>query len=127
MEMKKAISSDEPEPKTPLVNWASNDKGLLPPLKSLRTSIRHFAICLIPLDAWDDPTKCLLQKFTYGTFWELIGPDMVAREGEGFNWKADQIRMIDSVAEIGVVPYSDVIVSESCGCRSYCAGWTSRS
>jgi len=75
--MKKAMF--EPTPETSLVDWDSNDKTHLPPLQSLATSIRHFAICLGPLGAWDDPTKSLIQKFQHGTYWELIGPNMILR------------------------------------------------
>jgi hypothetical protein len=52
---------------------------------------------------------------------------MIIREGEGVNWKPDQIRMIDSVDDIDVVQYGEDFVTETCGCRSYCAGWTTRS
>jgi hypothetical protein len=113
--MKAEITVDLSKPV--FVNWQGNKKSDIPPLSELKTSVRHFALCIVPLEAWDDPTKSLVQKFAHGRFWELIGPDLRPREGECVSWKPDQVERIDAMLEVGVVSHSDDYISEQC--KSY--------
>jgi hypothetical protein len=102
----------EQNPSRPSINWDSNDKTLFPPIQKLPSFIRHFAVCLIPLDVWDDPTKSLIQRFQNGTYWELIGPDPVPREGDCVGWTEEKIRHIDAIEDIGVTAFGNFVVSE---------------
>lgn len=113
--MKSALGLQPPE--SPFIDWQSNQKSKIPSLGCLHTSIRHFALCIIPLEAWDDPTKSLRQKFQNGKFWELIGPCTRPKESECVSWNVEKIESIDSMLEVGIVSHSDKYVSEQCECR----------
>ncbi|KAF2179723.1 hypothetical protein K469DRAFT_693839 [Zopfia rhizophila CBS 207.26] len=108
--MKSALGLQPPDP--PFIDWQSNQKSNIPSLISLRTSIRHFALCIVPLEAWDDPTKSLSQKFHNGKFWELVGPDVRLKEGECVSWNVEKIESVNGIVEVGVVSHSDEYVSE---------------
>jgi hypothetical protein len=64
--IKTALGGLEDEPA--LINWDTNKIDYLPKPSIF---VRHFAVCLIPLEFWNDPTKSILQKFQSATYWEL--------------------------------------------------------
>ena len=106
------------DPKTsPSIDWQSNDKTRIPSLVSPRTSIRHFALCIVPVEVWNDPTRSLRQKFQRAKFWELLGPNTGPEKGECVTWNLEKIESIDGMIEIGVVSHSDDYVSEQCEYR----------
>lgn len=106
--MQLALRFEPPRP--PSIDWQSNNKSNIPSLDSLRTSIRHFALCVVPIEAWDAPNKLLLEKFQYAKFWEPVGPE----EGECVSWDKVKIKTIDAIMEVGVVSHNDDYISELC-------------
>jgi hypothetical protein len=78
--MKTILEFQEPKPTS--VDWQSNDKSRILPLDSQQNCVQHFALGVIPLEVWDDPTKSLTEKFQNGRFWELDGPELQPKEGD---------------------------------------------
>ncbi|CZR69584.1 uncharacterized protein PAC_19484 [Phialocephala subalpina] len=105
--IKTAVGERDDEPA--FIDWESNK---IDSLEKPSSFVRHFAVCLVPLDIWNDPTKTLLQKFQNGTYWELIGPELIPVKGNGVGWKAQKIQNIDGVLEVGLTTYDDETISQ---------------
>ena len=89
----------------------------------LETLIRSYAVCLLPLDTYLDPTIPLLKKFEGATFWgmESVGIESVQVDAAG--WSNGKIRQIDSIYRVGITTYDNDSISRSCKYLSMFA-WT---
>jgi hypothetical protein len=96
----------------PSIDWDSTGPNPIPSSKDLTTSVRHFAVCVIPLYIWNGRDKTLIQKFHEGAYWELSGPDPGPMEGDCETWVEEKIRHIDSIYEVGLITYSNDTISE---------------
>lgn len=93
------------------IDWENNKIDELPEPNSF---VRHFAVCLVPLEIWNDVTMRLSQKIHHGSFFELVGPILRPLEGDGVRWGEEKLRAIDGMLEIGLVTYDDEAVSQQC-------------
>lgn len=55
-------------------------------------------------------------KVRSASYWELIGPDLIPREGDSVGWTEEKIRGIDGILEIGMTTYDDEAISQRCKC-----------
>ncbi|KAL2013373.1 hypothetical protein VTN00DRAFT_898 [Thermoascus crustaceus] len=102
----------EEGPSTPSIDWDGNQTDNIPDDLCEINVRRHFAVCLIPIDIWTDPTYSLVRKFQAGRYWELIGPELIPKEGDCVCWDEQKIRHVDSVFEVGITTFSDGAISE---------------
>lgn len=95
----------------PFIDWEGHKTEAF---SSPFSFVRHFAICAISFHDWNNDSLTLMQKFRGGTFWELVGPDLIPREGDSVHWKEEKIETIDGVLEIGHMSFDNEAVSEQC-------------
>jgi len=89
------------------INWVSD--SIEDPHQALSFA-RHFAVCLTPLDFWNDPTRSLAHTFENATYhWELIRPDLVPNECDIIGSNIDKIRGRDGMIEVSCTTYDDAV------------------
>jgi hypothetical protein len=76
--------------------------------------IRHYAMCLFPCDVYETPGLVWREGFRSATFWELMGPGVVASEGDGVRWTDRKIESIDGILYVGLTEGSDEEISREC-------------
>jgi hypothetical protein len=101
----------------PVIDWNDSNIRAIPSTMELSTFVRHFAVCLMPKDVYEDDTKPLMKKFQDCTYWELLGLDLVPNEGDCIGWSREKICKIDSILEIGMTTFSNDTISR--GCKLY--------
>jgi hypothetical protein len=100
------------DPPHPSIDWDSTESDQIPSLTNLTTSVRHFSLCVIDLTTWSDPDKSLMKKFLKGAYWDLSGPNPHPMEGDCDVWTPEKIKHIDSMYELGLITYSNSIISD---------------
>jgi hypothetical protein len=105
--MKTALGDDKPA----FISWESNKSDSL---QERCRFVRHFAICLVQLDIWNDPMKPLFKGSKTGLTGSSLGPDLIPLESSGVSWKEDGIQNIDGVLELGLTTYDDEAISQQC-------------
>ncbi|KAL8404828.1 hypothetical protein RB594_009633 [Gaeumannomyces avenae] len=78
---------------------------------------RHMAVCLIPLEVWDNKDVPFPAKFAAGSFWEHLGsalsesaskpPSAGRNDGGGRTWASESIESIEAVQRLGTTHMSD--------------------
>jgi hypothetical protein len=78
----------------------------------LNTSVRHFAVCLMPTSVHRDPKESLTGKFKECTYWEVLGPGAAPGDGDCVSWRTKKIQTIDTLLEVGVTTYDNNTLSQ---------------
>ncbi|KAH6856229.1 hypothetical protein B0I37DRAFT_71751 [Chaetomium sp. MPI-CAGE-AT-0009] len=95
-----STTTDEPAP----IPWASKDTNSIPSMLASLVFRRHFAVCLVPEDAWRCTTTTLKEKLTGQLFWDhcgdISGSTLSSRAS---TWGPYRISQINGLQVLGVV------------------------
>jgi hypothetical protein len=97
----------------PKIEWNSSDTAVLHRPSGEAAFAKSFSICLIPYFVWTDDTKTLLDRFSFGTYWEYLGEGKHLA-GDCLGWGEDRIKTIDSVYKLGLCTYTNETISREC-------------